>query len=377
MLATTMWATLATTRASFAPPRSLGASVRPLANRRFAHPVSSSPATRRVRIHHPGSAVSAANWPGLSDADAKKKTPGGGGDKKRDGKPRGGAKGGRGKSSGRGGGGRGNSTPNARARGRGRGRGRGKPSRDVDVTADGSKAWRLFDVKLSLEDDAGKDSFEVTPALRDASSVSSSTSTAPEASASDASPLPPREPSSLSPSPAVVYLDTLEMSREFRRAGFDQAQAETITRVVLAAVRASTEPLATRADLDKHVLSTRSDLKQYHQDVASRHREASAASKHTHDVLLAECEKLRQELRYAHEKVSTSQKLDLNLERGRIRDDLQTNAEQTSQMEIRLDREIGNMKTTIEAAKSDIIKYSLASVMSMAAVGMSLMRLLM
>ena len=41
-------------------------------------------------------------------------------------------------------------------------------SRDVDVTADGSKAWRLFDVKLSLEDDAGKDSFEVTPALRDA-----------------------------------------------------------------------------------------------------------------------------------------------------------------------------------------------------------------
>ena len=59
------------------------------------------------------------------------------------------------------------------------------------------------------------------------------------------------------------------MSREFRRAGFDQAQAETITRVVLAAVRASTEPLATRADLDKHVLSTRSDLKQYHHDVAS------------------------------------------------------------------------------------------------------------
>ena len=52
----------------------------------------------------------------------------------------------------------------------------------------------------------------------------------------------PREPSSLSPSPAVVYLDTLEMSREFRRAGFDQAQAETITRVVLAAVRASPNP---------------------------------------------------------------------------------------------------------------------------------------
>ena len=130
------------------------------------------------------------------------------------------------------------------------------------------------------------------------------------------------------------------MSREFRRAGFDQAQAETITRVVLAAVRASTEPLATRADLDKHVLSTRSDLKQYHHDKRLSAPRGVRGSKHTHDVLLAECEKLRQELRYAHEKVSTSQKLDLNLERGRIRDDLQTNAEQTSQMEIRLDREM-------------------------------------
>ena len=255
------------------------------------------------------------------------------------------------------------------------------PSRLESSNATEQQAQQLADdIKRGMEEAAplARGTLAAEHLARvNASSVSSSTSTAPEASASDASPLPPREPSSLSPSPAVVYLDTLEMSREFRRAGFDQAQAETITRVVLAAVRASTEPLATRADLDKHVLSTRSDLKQYHQDVASRHREASAASKHTHDVLLAECEKLRQELRYAHEKVSTSQKLDLNLERGRIRDDLQTNAEQTSQMEIRLDREIGNMKTTIEAAKSDIIKYSLASVMSMAAVGMSLMRLLM
>jgi hypothetical protein len=46
-------------------------------------------------------------------------------------------------------------------------------------------------------------------------------------------------------------------------------------------------------------------------------------------------------------------------------------------MEIRLDREISSMKTTIEAAKSDVIKYSLGAVMSMAAVGMSMMRLLM
>jgi hypothetical protein len=40
-------------------------------------------------------------------------------------------------------------------------------------------------------------------------------------------------------------------------------------------------------------------------------------------MVTSEIEKLRAELRYTHEKVSSSQKLDMNLERGRIRDDLQ------------------------------------------------------
>lgn len=43
--------------------------------------------------------------------------------------------------------------------------------REVDVTADGSTAWRLFDVKLDLDQDPGKDSFEVTPELRDAAAA--------------------------------------------------------------------------------------------------------------------------------------------------------------------------------------------------------------
>lgn len=42
-----------------------------------------------------------------------------------------------------------------------------------------------------------------------------------------------------------------------------------------------------------------------------------------------------------------------------------------------MDREISSMKTTIEAAKNDVIKYSIGAIMSTAAVGMSLMRLLM
>ena len=109
----------------------------------------------------------------------------------------------------------------------------------------------------------------------------------------------------------------------------------------------------------------------------SRQREAESSSRHSVDVVTVEIEKLRSELRFAHEKIATSQKLDLNLERGRLRDDLQRQDDKTGAMESRLDREISSMKTTIEAAKNDVIKYSIGAIMSMAAVGMSLMRLLM
>ena len=112
-------------------------------------------------------------------------------------------------------------------------------------------------------------------------------------------------------------------------------------------------------------------------DVIRMQREAESSSRHSVDVVTVEIEKLRSELRFAHEKIATSQKLDLNLERGRLRDDLQRQDDKTGAMESRLDREISSMKTTIEAAKNDVIKYSIGAIMSMAAVGMSLMRLLM
>jgi predicted RNase H-like nuclease len=175
---------------------------------------------------------------------------------------------------------------------------------------------------------------------------------------------------------SVLVIDTLELLRGFERAGFSAQQAEAITRATLAVTKSSVEPLATRADLERHILGQLSELREFKQDIGSRHREAAANSKHMADMVLAECEKLRAELRYTHEKVSSSQKLDLNLERGRIRDDLTAQDGKMAQSEARLDREMAAMRTTIEAAKNDVIKYAVGTIMSFGALSLGLMRLL-
>lgn len=180
-----------------------------------------------------------------------------------------------------------------------------------------------------------------------------------------------------SPVPSsVLVIDTLELLRGFERAGFSAQQAEAITRATLAVTKSSVEPLATKSDLERHILGQLSELREFKQDIGSRHREAAANSKHMADMVLAECEKLRAELRYTHEKVSSSQKLDLNLERGRIRDDLTAQDGKMAQSEARLDREMAAMRTTIEAAKNDVIKYAVGTIMSFGALSLGLMRLL-
>ena len=190
-------------------------------------------------------------------------------------------------------------------------------------------------------------------------------------------PLLEKAASRASPVPSsVLVIDTLELLRGFERAGFSAQQAEAITRATLAVTKSSVEPLATRADLERHILGQLSELREFKQDIGSRHREAAANSKHMADMVLAECEKLRAELRYTHEKVSSSQKLDLNLERGRIRDDLTAQDGKMAQSEARLDREMAAMRTTIEAAKNDVIKYAVGTIMSFGALSLGLMRLL-
>ncbi|XP_020218918.1 protein FMP32, mitochondrial isoform X3 [Cajanus cajan] len=94
------------------------------------------------------------------------------------------------------------------------------------------------------------------------------------------------------------------------------------------------------------------------------------------EKLLGDIEKMRSELRYEIDKVTAGQRLDLNLERGRIRDELANQSAETSNLTNKLDREIHELRAQLEAAKYDVIKYCIGTLVSISAVGLAVIRII-
>ena len=99
--------------------------------------------------------------------------------------------------------------------------------------------------------------------------------------------------------------------------------------------------------------------------------------RHQSDQLVSETEKLRADLKYNIERITQSQKLDLNLEKGRLRELHGIQESQMKSVEARVDKELHQMRTQIEAAKTEIIRYSVGTLVSLGALSLAALRLFM
>ncbi|KAJ6288343.1 hypothetical protein OIU76_024349 [Salix suchowensis] len=98
---------------------------------------------------------------------------------------------------------------------------------------------------------------------------------------------------------------------------------------------------------------------------------------HETEKLRNDIEKMRSELRHEVDKLTAGQRLDLNLERGRIREELANQNAETTNLTNKLDGEIHGLRAQLEAGKYEVIKYCLGTLVSISAVGLAAVRILM
>ncbi|WOH00457.1 hypothetical protein DCAR_0519820 [Daucus carota subsp. sativus] len=179
----------------------------------------------------------------------------------------------------------------------------------------------------------------------------------------------------------VFLVDTLALVRRLEAQGVPSKQAEAITASITEVLNDTLENVAqsfvSKAEMQKVQMTHDANLAKFKSEVTSSQGHHFSMLQHEAEKLKVDIEKMRSELRYEIDKVTAGQRLDLNLERGRIRDELANQGQETSNLTNKLDREIHALRAQVEAAKYDIVKYCIGTLVSISAVGLAVIRILM
>lgn len=176
----------------------------------------------------------------------------------------------------------------------------------------------------------------------------------------------------------LFLVDTLALVRRLEGQGVPSKQAEAITAAITEVLNDSVENVSqsfvSMAEMQKIEMIQDSNLSKFKSEVQSSQGHHFSLLQHETEKLRNDIEKMRSELRYEIDKVTAGQRLDLNLERGRIRDELANQNAETNNLTNKLDREIHTLRAQLEAAKYDVIKYCIGTLVSISAVGLAVLR---
>lgn len=186
--------------------------------------------------------------------------------------------------------------------------------------------------------------------------------------------------SSLTATARSLLVDTLEMVRNFEKVGLTRQQAEALTEHLTEVLCSHKEKLSeayvTKAQLEKSVLEGISRDAGFKSEVLKAQDMHHTTLNRESERLANDVSKVRSEIRYEVEKLTASQRLDLNLEKGRMRDELQALRDKSNELEIKIDKEINALKAAVELTKNETIKYSLGMMFALLTVGLGVVRLI-
>lgn len=186
----------------------------------------------------------------------------------------------------------------------------------------------------------------------------------------------PPDPSSVA---ASLLVDTLVMMKKFEENGLSRGQAEALTRqmteVILSQTAYHDDKYVSKVSLDKIMVELRAGQKQFQQEVQVAHEVHTAAMSKDTERLQAQLDKFKADIKHEVDKLTANQKLDLNLERGRLRDELQQVRDRVMNLNSAMEREVNLVRTQMESSKSDTLKWVVVTVGGLLGAGFAAIRL--
>jgi len=174
------------------------------------------------------------------------------------------------------------------------------------------------------------------------------------------------------------HFDTHHFVQRLEREGLNRAQAEGImaamAEVIDESIRNMTSNMVTKADQEKHHYTQQVDFAQIKSELQLMEKNDLAMIKAENDRLVADIEKLKQRLREEITRTQAGVRLDLNLEKGRMREESTSQELKIKEVDTRIEQEIAGLKTTIQASKATTLQYLVGFVTGCSALLMAYMR---
>uniref|UniRef100_A0A7S0X0E3 Uncharacterized protein n=1 Tax=Chlamydomonas leiostraca TaxID=1034604 RepID=A0A7S0X0E3_9CHLO len=175
-----------------------------------------------------------------------------------------------------------------------------------------------------------------------------------------------------------LLVDTLSMSRKFQDAGLSREQADELTKhitevIILNKIKME-DTFVAKKEFEKVIMEQDSRVQLFKAELAKAQDNQAANVNKELERQQSFLDKMRTEVRHEIDKLTSSQRLDMNLEKGRMRDDLQGMRDKTTELEIKVDRDINELKSSVEKAKNDTIKSVITILGTFSAIAFTISR---
>jgi archaellum component FlaC len=177
-----------------------------------------------------------------------------------------------------------------------------------------------------------------------------------------------------------AHFDTRKFVTELEKHGFTQTQAVAVLNALSSVLDDSVEHLASnlvsREEFSRRVYQQKVDFTKLKSELQGLDKAEVTRVGNEHERLATDIEKLRQKFKEAVAKSKANVRLDLNLEKGRIREESAVHESKIKETDTRIEQELANFKTQIEGTKVQVAQWLIGVCTGVFAMVLAYIRLL-
>jgi Protein of unknown function (DUF1640) len=163
------------------------------------------------------------------------------------------------------------------------------------------------------------------------------------------------------PHPKDHHFDTLKFVQRLKGEGFREEQAVAMMRVLNDVIEESiqnlTRTMVLKEDAERSTYTQKVDFAKLRSELINSDSTESQLTRSSHDRLSSDLAKLASRLRDEIARTQASVRLDLNLEKGRIREEATGQEMRIKETEARIEQEVAGLRERVEAVKFSTLQW--------------------